>query len=369
MTTQKGKSAFLPIRRRLRSNQTPAEQLLWSKLRGYQIQGLKFRRQHGIGPYIVDFFCPERALAIEVDGDVHATENKIKNDRLRENHLHSLGIMIVRYNNDEVLGNLDGVLEDITLQISKSSTSPNPSLQRRGRQNDDPTSKFLPVIPHRPRTFLTNERNQNSFSLSTVRQLENTPNPLPRMFFERPTLKVATELLGKVLIKQTPNGIIQAKIVDTEAYVGPEDQACHASKGRTKRTEIMFGPAGFTYVYLIYGMYHCLNIVTEQEQYPAAVLIRGLEILGGDHSPDLLRRIDGPGRVCRFLEVNRTHNGLDATLGTTLWIEDHGLAVLPKQIQTLPRIGVDYAGEWAKKLWRFCLPASTPPKTRRVTPK
>lgn len=197
----------------------------------------------------------------------------------------------------------------------------------------------------------------------------NHPHPLPRLFFEQTTLKVASELLGKVLIKQTPNGIIQAKIVDTEAYVGPEDRACHASKGRTKRTEIMFGPAGFTYVYLIYGMYHCLNIVTEQEQYPAAVLIRGLEILGGDHSPDCPRRIDGPGRVCRFLEVNRTHNGLNATLGATLWIEDHGLAVLPKQIQTLPRIGVDYAGEWAKKLWRFCLPASTPPKTRRVTPK
>lgn len=194
------------------------------------------------------------------------------------------------------------------------------------------------------------------------------PNPLLREFYDRPTLKVAKELLGKVLIKQAAIGIIRTKIVDTEAYVGPKDKACHASKGRTKRTEIMFGPAGFTYVYLIYGMYHCLNIVTEQEEYPAAVLIRGLEILEGDHSPDLPRRIDGPGRVCRFLEVDRTHNGLDATLGTSLWIEDHGLAVSPKQIQTLPRIGVDYAGEWAKKLWRFYLPASTPPKTRRIIP-
>lgn len=195
------------------------------------------------------------------------------------------------------------------------------------------------------------------------------PNPLLREFYDRPTLKVAKELLGKVLIKQVPVGIIRTKIVDTEAYVGPKDKACHASKGRTKRTEIMFGPAGFTYVYLIYGMYHCLNIVTEQEEYPAAVLIRGLEILEGDLSPDLPRRIDGPGRVCRFLEIDRTHNGLDATVGTTLWIEDHGLAVSPKQIQTLPRIGVDYAGEWAKKLWRFCLPASILPKTRRIIPK
>lgn len=199
--------------------------------------------------------------------------------------------------------------------------------------------------------------------------MSQCPNALPRVFFERPTLKVAKALLGKVLIKQDPTGMIQTKIVDTEAYVGPKDKACHASKGRTKRTEVMFGQAGFTYVYLIYGMYHCLNIVTEPEEYPAAVLIRGLEILGEDHPSDLPRRIDGPGRVCRFLDIDRTHNGLDATLGTTLWIEDHGLAVSPKQIQTLPRIGVDYAGEWAKKLWRFCLPPSTPPKTRRIIQK
>ena len=332
MTTKKGKSDLLPIKRRLQSNQTPAEQLLWSKLRGFQIHGLKFRRQHGIGSYIVDFFCPERSLVIEVDGDVHHTETQQTKDLERENHLKSLGLQILRYTNDEIIKNLDGVLKDLTRQLLRRSTSPFPLLTKAGDHS-------------------------------------NHPNPLPRVFFEQPTLKVASELLGKVLIKQTPNGIIQAKIVDTEAYVGPEDLACHASKGRTKRTEIMFGPGGFTYVYLIYGMYHCLNIVTEQEQYPAAVLIRGLEILGGDYSPVWPRRIDGPGRVCRFLEVNRTHNGLDATLGSTLWIEDHGLAVFPKQIETLPRIGVAYAGEWAKKLWRFCLPVSTPPKTRRVTPK
>jgi len=126
------------------------------------------------------------------------------------------------------------------------------------------------------------------------------PNPLPREFYERPTLKVAKELLGKVLIKKTPSGIIQSKIVDVEAYVGPKDKACHASKGRTTRTEIMFGPAGFTYVYLIYGMYHCLNIVTEREEYPAAILIRGLEHLGEEDAPARQIRIDGPGRVCRF---------------------------------------------------------------------
>jgi len=198
---------------------------------------------------------------------------------------------------------------------------------------------------------------------------QKDPSPLPQTFFNRPTLTVAKGLLGKVLNTQTSSGILQTKIVDVEAYVGPKDKACHASKGRTKRTEIMFGPAGFTYVYLIYGMYHCLNIVTEQEEFPAAILIRGLEILREDHSPDLPRRIDGPGRVCRFLEIDRTHNGLDATLGTALWIEDHGLAVSKKHIQALPRIGVDYAGEWAKKLWRFCLTVPPSPKPRRITTK
>ena len=195
----------------------------------------------------------------------------------------------------------------------------------------------------------------------------SSPVPLAREFFDRPTLTVAKELLGKVLMRRTPNGIIQAKIVDAEAYVGPKDKACHASKGRTKRTEIMFGPPGFTYVYLIYGMYHCLNIVTEQAGYPAAILIRGLEILGEDRLTGLPARIDGPGRVCRYLEIDRAHNGLDATLSTTLWIEDRGLGVSRNQIQTLPRIGVDYAGKWAKKPWRFCLPAPRSSRKRRTS--
>lgn len=193
--------------------------------------------------------------------------------------------------------------------------------------------------------------------------VENFPNPLPRVFFDRPTLKVAQELLGKVLLRQTPNGLIETKIVDVEAYVGPEDKACHASKGRTKRTDVMFGPAGYTYVYLIYGMYHCLNVVTETVDYPAAVLIRGLEVIETHPSPDTKpSRIDGPGRVCRFLNLDRTHNVLDVTKGELLWVEDRGFCVPKAQIQALPRIGVDYAEEWAKKLWRFCL--SAPPSSR-----
>ena len=192
---------------------------------------------------------------------------------------------------------------------------------------------------------------------------ENSSNPLPRTFFARPTLTVAQELLGKVLCRQTPKGLIETKIIDVEAYVGPEDKACHASKGRTKRTDVMFGPAGYTYVYMIYGMYHCLNLVTEQVDYPAAVLIRGLEVIK-DHASSETKptRIDGPGRVCRFLNLDRTYNVLDATQGEILWVEDRGITLPKTQIQELPRVGVDYAGEWAKKLWRFCIP--TPPSSR-----
>ncbi len=190
------------------------------------------------------------------------------------------------------------------------------------------------------------------------------PNPLPRKFFNRPTLKVAQELLGKFLIRETSNGLLQARIVDVEAYIGPEDKACHASKGRTKRTEIMFGPAGFTYVYLIYGMYYCLNLVTEREEFPAAILIRGLEVHYGETEAGIIStRIDGPGRVCRFLNITRDDNGVDTTLGTTLWIEDRGRNHSKTHIQSLPRIGIDYAGEWAHKPWRLCLPA--PPSIRK----
>jgi len=192
------------------------------------------------------------------------------------------------------------------------------------------------------------------------------PKPLPRSFFEQQTLQVAKDLLGKYIIRETDGETVSACIVDVEAYVGFDDRASHASRGRTKRTDIMFGLSGRAYVYLIYGMYHCLNLVTEAIDYPAAVLIRGIEVCQKDSAhAGAPVRIDGPGRTCRFLRVDRTLNGLDTTLGQGLWIEDRGEKIAPLRIQALPRVGVDYAEAWAKKPWRFCIEQHPVKRARR----
>jgi len=185
------------------------------------------------------------------------------------------------------------------------------------------------------------------------------PVPLPRDFFSSPTVAVAKSLLGKYVVRGHGAGTIAGKIIEVEAYVGQKDKACHAFKGRTARTEVMFGPPGVSYVYLIYGMYHCLNVVTEGIDFPAAVLIRAAEING-----DL---IDGPGRLCRALDVDRSLNRLDLTIGSSLWFEDRGEPIPRGAIQRYPRIGVDYAGEWAKKLWRFRLRTEQDRKLRQGT--
>ena len=130
--SQKGQKAHLALKRRLRANLTPAEKILWAKLRSKQFQAHTFRRQHGIGPFIVDFYCAEKRLVIEVDGDVHANSTNLKKDIERERYLRAIGLVIVRYTNDEVLNNLDGVLEDLIGNMLKDSTSTRPSFQRRG---------------------------------------------------------------------------------------------------------------------------------------------------------------------------------------------------------------------------------------------
>ncbi|MEY4704398.1 MAG: hypothetical protein RL042_594 [Nitrospirota bacterium] len=170
---------------------------------------------------------------------------------------------------------------------------------------------------------------------------------LPRSYFDRSTVLVARSLIGKYLVRVIEGRCLAGKIVEVEAYVGPEDKACHASKGRTQRTDVMFGSGGVAYVYLIYGMYHCLNVVTEREGFPSAVLIRAIELDG--------ELIDGPGRLCRALQIDRSLNRVDLTIGEALWFEDRGESVEKNDVGAHPRVGVDYAGEWARKPWRFRL--------------
>lgn len=172
---------------------------------------------------------------------------------------------------------------------------------------------------------------------------------LPRAYFQRPTLQVARSLLGKYLVRRNGRKTLAGRIVEVEAYIGTEDRACHATKGRTARTEVMFGPAGVSYVYLVYGMHHCFNIVTERIGFPSAVLVRAVE------NTDARTLIDGPGRVCRFLAIDRRLNRVDLTAGGALWVEDRGERVVRSSVSTGRRIGVDYAGKWAAKPWRFRL--------------
>ena len=191
--------------------------------------------------------------------------------------------------------------------------------------------------------------------------MKTKPRILPRAYFNRPTLTVARSLVGKYLVRVIDDRILAGKIVEVEAYVGSQDRACHAAKGRTQRTEVMFGPAGVAYVYLIYGMYHCLNVVTEREEFPSAVLIRAIELDG--------ELIDGPGRLCRALQIDRCLNLVDLTTGECLWFEDRGEVVGRGTVGAYPRIGVDYAGTWAKKLWRFRLRTVTAATNARHTKK
>lgn len=128
---KRGIPDFLPLKRQLRSNMTAAEQRLWRRLRLRQFYGLKFRRQHGIGPYIVDFYCPDRALVIEVDGNTHAEEERLQKDRDRDNSLRRLRLCVIRYQNSDIMINLEGVREDLSRWVKADTNSPTPSLQRR----------------------------------------------------------------------------------------------------------------------------------------------------------------------------------------------------------------------------------------------
>lgn len=169
---------------------------------------------------------------------------------------------------------------------------------------------------------------------------------LPRRFYDRDTVIVARELLGKFLVHKSRGGEHVGKIVEVEAYLGEHDLAAHSSKGLTKRTKIMFGPPGHAYVYFIYGMHHCLNVVTEREGHASAVLLRALEPVR-----NIAGKTSGPGLLCRALGVDRRLNGHD------LLSDDFFIAApdRPGKISVVkrPRIGVDYAKHWARRHLRF----------------
>lgn len=178
---------------------------------------------------------------------------------------------------------------------------------------------------------------------------------LGRTFYGRTGREVAPDLLGKFIVRRRNGRIERYLITETEAYDSIHDLASHASKGKTKRTETMFGPPGYWYVYLIYGLYEMLNIVTGPEGYPSAVLIRGVQ------------DIEGPGKLTRELGISRLQNKQRAITATGLWIEE-GIVVRPREILRTPRIGVAYAGEWAKKPWRFVLKSKGASRVRRPRP-
>ncbi|WP_435011723.1 DNA-3-methyladenine glycosylase [Tundrisphaera lichenicola] len=173
-------------------------------------------------------------------------------------------------------------------------------------------------------------------------------HPLPREFYDRPAEEVAPDLLGMLLAHRVEGLLRVGRVVEAEAYLGPHDLAAHSSKGRTRRTEVMFGPPGHAYVYLIYGIHHCLNAVTGPGHHASAVLIRALEPV-----ENIEGNTRGPGLLCRSLEIDRSCNGLDL-LGDDLFFAeppDRG----PIEVVAGPRVGVDFSGEWASKPLRFSI--------------
>lgn len=184
---------------------------------------------------------------------------------------------------------------------------------------------------------------------------------LPREFYARDTLDVARDLLGKRLVRLDDGARLSGRITEVEAYIGEDDRASHASPGPTARNAPMYGLPGYTYVYLIYGVHHCLNVVTEREGFPAAILIRALEPLEGLEIIQRYRRLHtpsphltcGPGRVCAALNIDRSLNACDLCApDALLWIED--AAPVPEiQLARSPRIGVRGDQTALDRLWRF----------------
>jgi DNA-3-methyladenine glycosylase len=194
---------------------------------------------------------------------------------------------------------------------------------------------------------------------ATVREAAFGALLTDRSWFDRPSVEVAPDLLGKRLIHFTPDGVIAGRIVETEAYAGPEDLAAHSSHGRTPRNAVMFAQPGHLYVYFVYGMHHCLNVVCGPGDKPEAVLIRAVAIEAGEElarqrrgDVPSRRLASGPGNVAAAFGVDRTSNGADLLSGAVRM----GDGPRPDRIETRPRVGVAYAGLWAARPWRFLVP-------------
>jgi DNA-3-methyladenine glycosylase len=175
---------------------------------------------------------------------------------------------------------------------------------------------------------------------------------IKRNFYDRNTIQVAKDLLGCFLARKYKGKIIKVMITETEAYRGEYDLASHASRGRTARTEIMYGRPGHAYVYMIYGMYFMLNIVTEKENFPAAVLIRGVQIVKNSKLKIKNSNTDGPGKLTKYLHIERSLNGHDLTRSQKLWLEPRENKKRLKIIES-PRIGVGYAKQSKEWKWNF----------------
>ncbi|MCX6743702.1 MAG: DNA-3-methyladenine glycosylase [Candidatus Parcubacteria bacterium] len=184
---------------------------------------------------------------------------------------------------------------------------------------------------------------------------------LTKNFYHQNTFTLAKALLGKFIIRKIGTKILMGKIVETEAYYGPNDLASHASRGKTERTKIMFDPAGTAYIYLIYGMYNCFNIVTEAKDFPAAILIRAAEpsfaLWAANGKPlNFSKETNGPGKLCRAFKIDKKLNGENLITSKKLYLAaDPQIKIRTSQIKNAKRIGVDYAGKYKDKLWRFYL--------------
>jgi DNA-3-methyladenine glycosylase len=224
--------------------------------------------------------------------------------------------------------------------------------------------------PAPPVTQTVRELIAKPLSRRDVTRLE----PLGRRFYQRDTVAVARALLGKVLVRRLPEGIVAVRLVEVEAYLGVGDRACHSSGGRrTARNQVMWGEAGHLYVYFTYGMHHCANVVTRRVGVPEAVLLRGAVPLFGREllvarraGRDGERALDGPARLAQALGLDRTDNGVDLTTGGAVFLADDGFRWRPEWTAALPRVGVAYAGAAAGWPLRFLAVAARRPGGSRA---